>query len=161
MPSLLAWKVSQEFVHDMVIAGRDEMEHDRNFLAFMEKCMRNNLTLNSEKIQFKQSQASFYGHCWLKQGIPLDPKKIKALNHMELPLHKENMRSFLGMVNYLNRYSALVNIYKKHMIDISSRIQRPIIRSSPYLPFEVVYKKGVPLTAVIATAIIAIVTVPH
>ena len=48
---------------DMVIAGRDEMEHDRNFLAFMEKCMSNNLTLNSEKIQFKQSQVSFYGHC--------------------------------------------------------------------------------------------------
>ena len=38
---------------DMVIAGRDEMEHDRNFLAFMDKCMSNNLTLNSEKIQFK------------------------------------------------------------------------------------------------------------
>ena len=35
---------------DMAIAGRDKMEHDRNFLAFMEKCMENNLTLNSEKI---------------------------------------------------------------------------------------------------------------
>ena len=44
---------------DMVIAGRDEMEHDRNFLAFMEKCMINNLTLNSEKIEFRQSQVSF------------------------------------------------------------------------------------------------------
>ena len=32
---------------DMIIAGKDEMEHDRNFLAFMEKCMENNLTLNS------------------------------------------------------------------------------------------------------------------
>ena len=40
---------------DMVIAGRDKMEHDRNFLGFMEKCMSNNLTLNSQKIQFKQS----------------------------------------------------------------------------------------------------------
>ena len=88
---------------DMVIAGRDEMEHDRNFLAFMEKCMSNNLTLNSEKIQFKQSQVSFYGHCWLKQGISPDPKKIEALNHVEFP----PMRSFLGMINYLNRYSAL------------------------------------------------------
>ena len=29
---------------DMVIAGRDKMEHDRNFLEFMEKCMENNLT---------------------------------------------------------------------------------------------------------------------
>ena len=49
---------------DMVIAGRNEMEHDRNFLAFMEKCMENILTLNSE---FKQTQVSFYGHCWSKQ----------------------------------------------------------------------------------------------
>ena len=27
-------------VDDMIIAGKDEMEHDRNFLAFMEKCMQ-------------------------------------------------------------------------------------------------------------------------
>ena len=92
---------------DMVIAGRDEMEHDRNFLAFMEKCMSNNLTLNSEKIQFKQSQVSFYGHCWSKHRFSPDPKKIQALNHMEFPLDKETMRSFLGMINYLNRYPAL------------------------------------------------------
>ena len=83
------------------------MEHDRNFLAFMDKCMINNLTLNSEKIQFKQSQVSFYCHCWSKQGISPDPKKIEAINHMEFPQDKETMRSFLGMVNYLNRYSAL------------------------------------------------------
>ena len=250
---------------DMVIAGRDEMEHDRNFLAFMEKCMSNNLTLNLEKIQFKQSQVSFYGHCWSKQGISLNPKKIEALNHMDFPPDKETMRSFLEMINYLNRYSAfsahlraplstlthqamdykpgkvhfenfnrlkievskkralpyfdvntettlqidvfskkglgacliqkgkvicyasraltkteqnyqnlerealgtiwgmekfhyflygkeftletdqepLVSIYKKHMIDISPRVQRLIVRSFPYLPFKVVYKKGV------------------
>ena len=92
---------------DMVIAGRDEMEHDSNFLAFMEKCMSNNLTLNSQKIQFKQSQVSFYGHCWSKHSISPDPKKIQALNHMEFPPDKETMRSFLGMINYLNRFSAL------------------------------------------------------
>ena len=51
---------------DMIITGKDEMEHDRNFLAFMEKCMENNLTLNSKKIQFKQLQVSFYGHIWSK-----------------------------------------------------------------------------------------------
>ena len=92
---------------DMVTAGRDKMEHDRNFVAFMEKCMENNLTLNSEKIQFKQIQVSFYGHCCSKHGISPDPKKIQALEHMEFPLDKATMRSFLGMINYLNRYSAL------------------------------------------------------
>ena len=101
MPSSLAWKVSQKLLNDMVIAGKDEMEHDRNFLAFVEKFRNNNLTLNAEKIQFKQSQVSFYGHCWSKKGIALDPKKIEALNHMEFPPAKGTMRSFLGMVNLL------------------------------------------------------------
>ena len=41
---------------DMVIAEKYEMEHDRNFLAFMEKCMENSLTLPPEKIQQKQFQ---------------------------------------------------------------------------------------------------------
>ena len=91
----------------MIIAGRDKMEHDRNFLAFMEKCTSNNLTLNLEKIQFKLTQVSFYSHCWPKHGISPDPKKIQALKHMEFPPDKETMRSFLGMINYLRRYSAL------------------------------------------------------
>ena len=79
---------------DMVIAGRDGMEHDRNFLAFMEKCMSNSLTLNAKKIQFKQSQVSFYGHCWLKQGISLDLKKIEALSHMGFPTRQGNYEIF-------------------------------------------------------------------
>ena len=37
----------------------------------------------------------------------------------------------------------LVSIYKEHMIEISSRVQRLIVRSFPHLPFKVVYKKGV------------------
>ena len=73
----------------------------------MEKCISNNLTLKLEEILFKQSQVSFYGHCCLKQGISPDPKKTKTLNQMEFPPDKETMRSFLGMINYLNRYSAL------------------------------------------------------
>ena len=37
----------------------------------------------------------------------------------------------------------LVSIYRKHMVEISPRIQRLIVRSFPYQPFDVQYKKGV------------------
>ena len=43
----------------------------------------------------------------------------------------------------------LVSIYKKHMVDISPRVQRLIVRSFPYLPFKVVYKNiQLPIIAV-------------
>ena len=114
--------IGMEGADDMVIAGKDKMEHDRNFLAFMEKCMSNNLTLNAKKIQFKQSQVSFYSHCWLKPGISLDPKKIEALSDMDFPPDKETMRSFVGMVNYLNQYSALSNTSVHPSVDSYIRL---------------------------------------
>ena len=36
----------------------------------------------------------------------------------------------------------LVAIYKKHMVEISPRIQRLVVRSFPYQPFDVQYRKG-------------------
>ena len=61
---------------DMITCGTDEMEYNRNFLAFMEQCMISSLILNADKIQFKQPQMSFFGHCWSKLGFSPDQKKI-------------------------------------------------------------------------------------
>ena len=36
----------------------------------------------------------------------------------------------------------LVSIYRKHMVEISPRIQRLVVRSFPYQPFDVQYRKG-------------------
>ena len=36
----------------------------------------------------------------------------------------------------------LVSIYRKHMVEISPRIQRLIMRSFPYQPFDIQYRKG-------------------
>ena len=74
-------------------------------MNFLKVCRKNTLTLNSEKIQFRLPQVSFFGHQWSAKGLSPDPKKIAAVKHMELPQDMETMRSFLGLVNYLNRFS--------------------------------------------------------
>ena len=50
-----------EIADDMVIAGKNEMEHDRNFLEFMEKCMENNSLLT-------QRRYSLSGHRYLSMA---------------------------------------------------------------------------------------------
>ena len=37
----------------------------------------------------------------------------------------------------------LVSIYKKHIVEISPRSQRLVVRSFPYQPFHIRYRKGV------------------
>ena len=63
-----------------------------------------------------------------------------------LPYFDVNAETTLQMViefTFETDQKPLMSMYKKHMIDISPRVQRLIVRSFPYLPFKVVYKKGV------------------
>ena len=91
---------------DMVIYGRTDQDHNEHLVNFLEVCRRNTLTLNPDKMQFRLPEVSFFGHHWSAKGLSPDPKKIEAVKHMELPKDVETMRSFLGLVNYLNRFSS-------------------------------------------------------
>ena len=91
--------------NDMIMYGRTDQEHDVNLLNFLEVCQRNNLTLNPDKMQFRLPRVSFLVHTWSDKGLTADPKKIKAVKKMKIPQDVEMMQSFLGMINYLNRFS--------------------------------------------------------
>ena len=105
---------------DMVIYGRSNLEHDRHLVNFLDICRKNTLTLNPDKMQFRLPQVSFFGHQWSAKGLSPDPKKISAVKRMDLPRDVDTMRSFLGLVNYLNRFSP-------HLAEISA-ILREICR---------------------------------
>ena len=90
---------------DMIIYGKTDLEHDQHLINFLEVCRKNTLTLNPDKMQFRLPQVSFFGHQWTARSLSPDPKKIAAVKRMELPQDVEMMRSFLGLVNYLNRFS--------------------------------------------------------
>ena len=92
--------------YDMIIYGTTEDKHNRNLLQFLELTWKNGLKLNKDKIQFKKKEVSFFGHRWSQDSLSPDPKKIDAILKMEFPEDKEAMHSFLGMVNFLNRYSS-------------------------------------------------------
>ena len=90
---------------DMVIYGKTDLEHDRHLINFLDICRKNTLMLNPDKMQFRLPQVSFFGHQWSAKGLSPDPKKVAAVKRMDLPEDVKTMRSFLGLVNYLNRFS--------------------------------------------------------
>ena len=92
----------------MIVYGRTEEEHDRNLILFLERTRSNGLVLNKKKLQFKQKEVSFFGHKWSSTGISADPKKIDFILRMEFPQDKETIHSFLGLVNFLNRYTPIL-----------------------------------------------------
>ena len=103
----------------MIIYGRNDQEHDQHLVNFLDVCRKNTLTLNLDKMHFILPQVSFFGHQWSARGLSPDPKKIAAVRHMELPQDMEMMRSFLGLVNYLNRFSP-------HLAELSEPLRQNV-----------------------------------
>ena len=112
---------------DMVIFGRNEEEHDRNLILFLETTRKNGLVLNKRKLQFKKEEVSFFGHRWNSTGISPDPKKTESILKMQFPPDKETMHSFLGLVNFLNRYTP-------RLADLCSPLRKLILKDSHYSP---------------------------
>ena len=112
---------------DMVIFGRNEEEHDRNLILFLEATRKNGLILNKRKLQFKKEEVSFFGHRWNSTGISPDPKKTESILRMEFPPDKETMHSFLGLVNFLNRYTP-------RLAELCSPLRKLILKDSHYSP---------------------------
>ena len=112
---------------DMIVYGRTEEEHDRNLILFLERTRSNGLVLNKKKLQFKQKEVSFFGHRWSPNGISPDPKKIDSILRMEFPNDKDTMHSFLGPVNFLNRYTP-------RMAELCSPLRKLILKDSHFAP---------------------------
>ena len=112
---------------DMVIFGRNEEEHDRNLILFLETTRKNGRVLNKRKLQFKKEEVSFFSHRWNSTGISPDPKKTESILKMQFPPDKETMHSFLGLVNFLNRYTP-------RLAELCSPLRRLILKDSHYSP---------------------------
>lgn len=80
-----------------------QKDHDRRFIALMERCHRKNIKLNAAKLQFKLKELKFMGTIISDQGMKPDPDKVAQ---MPPPENKAALLHFIDMVNYLSPFCA-------------------------------------------------------
>ena len=74
----------------------------------LEATRANNVSLNSEKLQFKQQSVNFIGHTLTQDGILPSAEKLEALRNISAPSNTKELLSLLGLITYLNRFSTKV-----------------------------------------------------
>ena len=89
---------------DILIHGRTQDEHDRTLVKVLDRMREKGLTLNKKKCKYNQESIEFYGFIFGKKGVSPDHKKIDAIKNMERPTNPKEVRSFLGMTNYIARF---------------------------------------------------------
>ena len=65
-----------------------------------------NVHLNYNKLQYKQKEVDFFGETYTLDGQKPAQSKVKAIQEMKPPQYKKQVQSFIGMINYLSKFSA-------------------------------------------------------
>ncbi|UYV83953.1 K02A2.6-like [Cordylochernes scorpioides] len=73
------------FMDDIVVYGSSLEEHN-------------------ERCQFGVKTVKFLGHTLSSEGLFIDEEKLDAITKMEAPRSTKELKSFLGMVNYLGKF---------------------------------------------------------
>ena len=89
---------------DMVIFGVDQEDHDANLINLLNICQKEGLVLNSKKLELRRETVTFFGAEYSTQGMHPDPKKVQGITEMTAPTDKQQLQSFLGMVNYMGTF---------------------------------------------------------
>ena len=89
---------------DIIVFGKDQATHDANLRQVLERLQSHNLRLNKEKCHFSKSEVMFYGHVLSADGLRPDHKKVKAVQNATAPRNPREVKSLLGMAQYLARY---------------------------------------------------------
>ena len=107
---------------DIQVFGSDQT-HDLHLHKAMERTRKAGIKLNYDKCIVKTRSCSFFGNIYTPEGIKPDPSKIDAIKRMEAPSTKQELQSFLGMVNYLSSYI-------HHMSDLTSNLRNLLKKDS-------------------------------
>ena len=92
-------------IHDnMVIFGVEQEDHDANLINFLNVCQKEGLVLNSKKLELQRERVTFFRAEYTTQGMHPNPKKVQGITEMTVPTDKQQLQSFLGMVNYMGTF---------------------------------------------------------
>ena len=92
------------YLDDIIVTGKTETDHLTNLQRTLERLKESGFRLRKSKCSFFQSSVVYLGHVIDTDGIRPLTNKVEAIRKMPLPEDPKQLRSFLGMVNYYDKF---------------------------------------------------------
>ena len=89
---------------DVVVSGKNIDEHNDALLRLMNVAQEYGLVFRFEKCEILKKSIEFYGLIWSGDGMKPDVKKCDDIQNRPVPKNKSELRSFLGLVQYLSPF---------------------------------------------------------
>ena len=91
------------FIDDILIYSKTE-EHNEHLKIVLQELREHQLFAKFSKCDFFKDKIQFLGHIVTKEGIFVDPEKIRAIEDWSVPKDVTDVRSFMGITGYYRRF---------------------------------------------------------
>ncbi|BHF84866.1 hypothetical protein SprV_1002801800 [Sparganum proliferum] len=92
------------YIDDLLVASSDAAEHEIHLRQLFERLDSYGVIINAAKCEFGVPSLTFLGHVVDAEGIKPVPDKVSAITAFPVPSTINQLRRFLGMVNYYHRF---------------------------------------------------------
>ena len=103
---------------DILVHGKTLEEHDSRLEAALERVRKSGMKLNRKKCQIRKKQLTYFGHSIGKDGIKPMPDKVKAIQELPPPKSVTELRTALGMINYLAKFTPGLSTLTKPLAEL-------------------------------------------
>jgi hypothetical protein len=74
---------------DLTVFSKSDAEHLVHLKQTFEKCRKFGLSLNPKKSHFAMKEGNLLGHIVSKEGIKVDPKRVEAIDTINIPRNRK------------------------------------------------------------------------
>jgi hypothetical protein len=92
------------FIDDILTYLETAEEHAELLRIVLEKLRQNQLYAMFSTCEFWLEKVAFLGHVLTADGVAVDPEKIEAMLEWQQPKNVTDIRNFLGLVGYYQRF---------------------------------------------------------
>ncbi len=92
------------YVEDLLIASKTPEEHLHHLCLVFERLSEHGVIINSHKCLLGVPSLDFLGHHIDSNGISHLPTKVRAVQDFPQPQSQQQLREFIGMVNFYHRF---------------------------------------------------------
>eukprot|EP00253_Pinus_taeda_P011330 PITA_11330 len=92
------------FIDDILIYSRSQEEHEKHLRMVLQTLREHQLYAKFSKCDFFKEEIQYLGHVITKEGIAVDPEKIKTIMEWPIPKDVADIRSFMGLAGYYRRF---------------------------------------------------------
>ena len=103
---------------DILVHDHNREEHDARLTAVLRIINVSGLKVNPKKCVFRKTELTYFGHLIRGDGIKPDPEVVEALLELSRTNNVSELRTVLGMFQYLSKFVYNMSAVMKLMTDV-------------------------------------------